>query len=133
MAALTQAAMNGGEKDEKDDSLRGTRGDFVELDTGSISRELPVVRIDGPYGAPAEDVFNVEIAVLVGAGIGMAHFHAHFVISRLDRCHSLRLNLETYMVSSAKWQSWQLAQGRVLLDLPRRSFVWLVPESVAGS
>ncbi|KAI5784245.1 ferric reductase NAD binding domain-containing protein [Pyronema domesticum] len=32
---------------------------------------LPKLRIDGPYGAPAEDVFNNEIAVLVGTGIGV--------------------------------------------------------------
>lgn len=55
---------------EKDDSIYGTRGNFVELDPGHTSRPLPVVRIDGPYGAPAEDVFNVEVAVLIGAGIG---------------------------------------------------------------
>ena len=72
MAALTQAAMKGGERDEKDSTaFGGSRGDFVELDSSTITRPLPVVRIDGPYGAPAEDVFNVEIAVLVGAGIGM--------------------------------------------------------------
>jgi len=73
VAALTQAAMKGGEKDEKDGAF-GTRGEFVELDSGSVTRPLPVVRIDGPYGAPAEDVFNVEIAVLVGAGIGVTPF-----------------------------------------------------------
>jgi NADPH oxidase 1 len=67
--------MKGGEKDEKDSTFGSSRGDFVELDTSNMSRDLPVVRIDGPYGAPAEDVFNVEIAVLIGAGIGMAHTH----------------------------------------------------------
>jgi NADPH oxidase len=71
VAALTQAAMKGGERDEKDSGFGASRGDFVELDPASAQRPLPVVRIDGPYGAPAEDVFNVEIAVLVGAGIGM--------------------------------------------------------------
>lgn len=67
VSALTQAAMKGNENDE---NVYGTRGDFVELDPGSTARPLPVVRIDGPYGAPAEDVFNVEVAVLIGAGIG---------------------------------------------------------------
>lgn len=67
VAALTQAAMGGKEKDE---SVYGTRGDFVELDPGHSARALPTVRIDGPYGAPAEDVFKVEVAVLIGAGIG---------------------------------------------------------------
>jgi len=32
---------------------------------------MPRIRIDGPYGAPAEDVFANEIAVLVGTGIGV--------------------------------------------------------------
>lgn len=66
VASMTQAAMKGVEKDVKD----GTRGDFVELESTYDSSSLPGVRIDGPYGAPAEDVFNVEVAVLIGAGIG---------------------------------------------------------------
>nr|QHW03300.1 NADPH oxidase complex component NoxA [Flammulina velutipes]UXX34480.1 FfNoxA protein [Expression vector pBHg-FfNoxA-OE] len=67
VASMTSAAMKGSEKD-----LSGAgRGDFVELD-GSSS--LPAVRIDGPYGAPAEDVFDAEVAVLVGAGIGVTPF-----------------------------------------------------------
>ncbi len=61
---MTKAAMRGSEKSGQ----YGTRGDFVEIDSGA--GPLPTVRIDGPYGAPAEDVFNVEVAVLVGAGIG---------------------------------------------------------------
>jgi len=35
---------------------------------------LPALRIDGPYGAPAEDVFDNEVAVLVGTGIGVTPF-----------------------------------------------------------
>lgn len=35
---------------------------------------LPRLRIDGPFGAPAEDVFKNEIAVLVGTGIGVTPF-----------------------------------------------------------
>lgn len=34
-------------------------------------QKMPAIRIDGPYGAPAEDVFNNEIAVLIGTGIGV--------------------------------------------------------------
>lgn len=60
---MTQAAMKGKEK-----SL--SQGDFVEIDTNMSSISLPAVRIDGPYGAPAEDVFSAEVAILVGAGIG---------------------------------------------------------------
>lgn len=34
-------------------------------------QKMPALRIDGPYGAPAEDVFENEIAVLIGTGIGV--------------------------------------------------------------
>jgi NADPH oxidase len=64
---MTQAAMNGAEKDQK---YGLSRGDFVEIDSTANPLVLPAVRIDGPYGAPSEDVFNVEVAVLIGAGIG---------------------------------------------------------------
>lgn len=70
VAAMTSAAMKGSEKSEKVGSVRG---DFVELDSSS-GLSLPAVRIDGPFGAPAEDVFDVEVAVLVGAGIGVTPF-----------------------------------------------------------
>jgi NADPH oxidase 1 len=64
---MTQAAMKGTKKNEK---YGMTRGDFVELDLTAGPLLLPAIRIDGPYGAPAEDVFNVEVAVLIGGGIG---------------------------------------------------------------
>ncbi|KAF7122040.1 hypothetical protein CNMCM5793_009595 [Aspergillus hiratsukae] len=34
-------------------------------------QKMPKLLIDGPYGAPAEDVFENEIAVLIGTGIGV--------------------------------------------------------------
>lgn len=34
-------------------------------------QRMPRLRIDGPYGAPAEDVFSNEISVLIGTGIGV--------------------------------------------------------------
>ncbi len=37
----------------------------------SNGQKMPSLRIDGPYGAPAEDVFDNEIAVLIGTGIGV--------------------------------------------------------------
>lgn len=40
----------------------------VALQNGQM---MPELRIDGPYGAPAEDVFENEIAVLIGTGIGV--------------------------------------------------------------
>ena len=69
VAALTSAAMKGS---EKEDAIG--RGDFVEIDPSFGSRELPVVRVDGPYGAPAEEFSSCEVAVLIGAGIGVTPF-----------------------------------------------------------
>lgn len=40
----------------------------------SLRRVLPRVYIDGPFGSASEDVFKFEIAVLVGAGIGVTPF-----------------------------------------------------------
>lgn len=40
----------------------------------SLRKFLPRVYIDGPFGSASEDVFKYEVAVLVGAGIGVTPF-----------------------------------------------------------
>ena len=40
----------------------------------SIRRILPRLYIDGPFGSASEDVFKYEVAILVGAGIGVTPF-----------------------------------------------------------
>lgn len=40
----------------------------------ALRRTLPRVFIDGPFGSASEDVFKYEVAVLVGAGIGVTPF-----------------------------------------------------------
>lgn len=54
------------------DSLKenGRRGEFIEI-APSLGNGMPKIKVDGPFGAPAEDVFRSEVAVLVGAGIGV--------------------------------------------------------------
>ncbi|KAL9053689.1 MAG: hypothetical protein Q9162_004640 [Coniocarpon cinnabarinum] len=42
---------------------------IYEIDLGEAG--APTIRVDGPYGAPAEDVFENDVAVLVGTGIGV--------------------------------------------------------------
>ncbi|CAG8471586.1 11249_t:CDS:2 [Paraglomus occultum] len=39
-----------------------------------LKNSLPRVMIDGPYGSASEDVFKFEVAMLVGAGIGVTPF-----------------------------------------------------------
>lgn len=53
----------GGGKGEKDGSSEV-----------ALRQILPRVYIDGPFGSASEDVFKFEIAVLVGAGIGVTPF-----------------------------------------------------------
>ncbi|KAI8915590.1 ferric reductase NAD binding domain-containing protein [Gorgonomyces haynaldii] len=43
------------------------QGGITKTNMGSV----PTVYIDGPYGAPAEDLYNYETALLIGAGIGV--------------------------------------------------------------
>jgi hypothetical protein len=62
--SLTQAAMKAFEKDDKSGMMQEGRGDFVELDPNASTRPLPVVGIDGPHSAPAEDVSNPKLLSL---------------------------------------------------------------------
>ncbi|KAI9843574.1 MAG: hypothetical protein M1837_006250 [Sclerophora amabilis] len=39
-----------------------------------LQKVLPRVYIDGPFGSASEDVFKYEVAILVGAGIGVTPF-----------------------------------------------------------
>lgn len=68
LSAQIAESIKGGFK--SDESL--ARGFFNITRLKSIN--LPVIRVDGPYGAPAEDVFDCEIAILIGAGIGVTPF-----------------------------------------------------------
>ncbi|KAH6637409.1 NADPH oxidase 5 [Boeremia exigua] len=51
----------GGEKDQDSEEV-------------AMRQILPRVYIDGPFGSASEDVFKFEVAVLVGAGIGVTPF-----------------------------------------------------------
>ncbi|KAH9817630.1 ferric reductase NAD binding domain-containing protein [Melampsora americana] len=50
------------------------RAEFVDITGVGDPAGLPHVRIDGPYGAPAQDVFSCDVAILIGAGIGVTPF-----------------------------------------------------------
>jgi predicted ferric reductase len=45
----------------------------MEVDP-AIRRILPRIYVDGPFGSASEDVFKYEVALLVGAGIGVTPF-----------------------------------------------------------
>ncbi|KAF9363128.1 hypothetical protein BGX34_004819 [Mortierella sp. NVP85] len=64
-----QAAVGG--RPEKKTELVDDRGEEIRIRAGF---SMPRVQIDGPFGAPTEDVFDHEIVVLVGSGIGVTPF-----------------------------------------------------------
>lgn len=57
--------------DKKGGEKGGDKGSAEEV---ALRQILPRVYIDGPFGSASEDVFKFEVAVLVGAGIGVTPF-----------------------------------------------------------
>jgi len=47
---------------------------FEKDDDSTPPTSLPRVMIDGPFGSASEDVFKYEVAICVGAGIGVTPF-----------------------------------------------------------
>jgi NADPH oxidase 1 len=66
--ALGDALGCGPAQEKEFDGLDQSGVFVIDLANGQT---MPKLRIDGPYGAPAEDVFDNEIAVLIGTGIGV--------------------------------------------------------------
>jgi NADPH oxidase 2 len=64
-----------GEKGTKDAKVTAVNAQEAgrEVDP-TLRKVLPRVFIDGPFGSASEDVFKYEVAVLVGAGIGVTPF-----------------------------------------------------------
>ncbi|KAI1318278.1 hypothetical protein EDD11_006974 [Mortierella claussenii] len=70
-ARVVQAAAVSKSRHEKNIELLDDRGEEIRVRAGF---SMPDVKIDGPFGAPTEDVFDHEIVVLVGSGIGVTPF-----------------------------------------------------------
>ncbi|EGU73887.1 hypothetical protein FOXB_15603 [Fusarium oxysporum f. sp. conglutinans Fo5176] len=71
-------------------------------------QQMPLLRIDGPYGAPAEDVLENEIAILIGMGIGVTPW------------------------ASVLKNIWHLRNGRVsAIRLRRVEFIWICKDTAA--
>ncbi|KAJ1533447.1 hypothetical protein HK096_005243, partial [Nowakowskiella sp. JEL0078] len=51
-----------------------TSSEKIPIFGDEAKKILPKIRIDGPYGTPSEDVFDFEISLCVGAGIGVTPY-----------------------------------------------------------
>ncbi|ERF70729.1 hypothetical protein EPUS_05081 [Endocarpon pusillum Z07020] len=80
--ALAKALGCNFERSSGHDKKQGIGSEVVGVHDGAkendidptIRKVLPRVYIDGPFGSASEDVFKYEVAVLVGAGIGVTPF-----------------------------------------------------------
>jgi hypothetical protein len=80
----------------------GRRGEFIEI-APSLGKGMPKIKVDGPFGAPAEDVFKSEVAVLVGAGIGVTVCpYSSFPAMKL--MVAIRKYPKTYLVRPKSWE-----------------------------
>uniref|UniRef100_A0A1D1XVG3 Superoxide-generating NADPH oxidase heavy chain subunit A n=1 Tax=Anthurium amnicola TaxID=1678845 RepID=A0A1D1XVG3_9ARAE len=61
-------------KQNKDRIKSQYDGIDISTDNPDLRKVLPRVMVDGPFGSASEDVFNFEVAMLVGAGIGVTPF-----------------------------------------------------------
>ncbi|KAG5209709.1 Superoxide-generating NADPH oxidase heavy chain subunit A [Trichophyton interdigitale] len=62
-------------RNRRESTVIGVDANTSEQDVDPrLRRILPRIFIDGPFGSASEDVFKFEVAVLVGAGIGVTPF-----------------------------------------------------------
>ncbi|CAF0876312.1 unnamed protein product [Adineta steineri] len=54
-------------------------------------QDIPRLGVDGPYGSPADDVFNYDGVILVGAGIGVTPYAAILKHIRSSQANHVRL------------------------------------------
>lgn len=72
---------------------------------------LARVEVDGPFGTASEDVFQYEVAMLVGAGIGVTPF-ASILKSIWYKFQQGDQTLKTKKVQSIPWhQMWVSSSG----------------------
>ncbi|PNY25496.1 Superoxide-generating NADPH oxidase heavy chain subunit A [Tolypocladium capitatum] len=73
MALSTALGCEWGRKADGASKVVGVGADSNGVDP-ALRRVLPRIYVDGPFGSSSEDVFKYEVAVLVGAGIGVTPF-----------------------------------------------------------
>ncbi|CAF1116510.1 unnamed protein product [Rotaria sordida] len=64
-------------------------------------QDIPRLAVDGPYGSAADDVFNYDGVILIGAGIG-----------EIERDFRDRINFLTYNIYLTKWS---IGQARAVI------------------
>eukprot|EP01112_Ceratiomyxa_fruticulosa_P000009 TRINITY_DN0_c1_g1_i1.p1 TRINITY_DN0_c1_g1~~TRINITY_DN0_c1_g1_i1.p1 ORF type:complete len:525 (+),score=105.37 TRINITY_DN0_c1_g1_i1:195-1769(+) len=72
---------------------------IVQQDLLEAPNGLPIFRIDGPFGAASEEVFDYKVVMLIGAGIGVTPFasilkHIKFQLERQMQLGQVTLPLE---------------------------------------
>ncbi|BGP40975.1 hypothetical protein JCM10449v2_004940 [Rhodotorula kratochvilovae] len=108
----------GESKEDKKDSR--PQNDFYDVTQTALNAggALPKIRVDGPFGAPAQDVFKSEVAILVGAGIGVTPFASVlkniWYMERQNKLGALRRVILVWIVRDTGNMGWFAALLRQL-------------------
>jgi len=81
----------------------------VTEDMFTAPNGMPILRIDGPFGAASEDIFKFEVVMLIGAGIGVTPFASIL--------KSIRYRIEA-----------QQATGQMDIPITKAYFYWIARE-----
>ncbi|GAA5824896.1 hypothetical protein JCM3770_005093 [Rhodotorula araucariae] len=98
----------------------GPQNDFYDVTQTALAAggALPAIRVDGPFGAPAQDVFKAEVAILVGAGIGVTPFASVlkniWYMERQNKLGALRRVILVWIVRDTGNMGWFAALLRQL-------------------
>jgi NADPH oxidase len=84
---------------------------FGALDTLKTinTATLPRLCVDGPFGAPAQDLFKKEVAVLIGAGIGVTPFASLLksIWYKFDKNLPMRLKKVLFVWTNREMQAFE--------------------------
>ena len=69
---------------------------------GAILRKPLEIHVDGPFGAPASDIFRAEHAVLIGTGIGVTPFASILQVKRMGTFETL-LNQTSHLILNSSY------------------------------
>ena len=96
-----------------------------DLDADIRYDQLPSLKVDGPYGAASEDVFDYPIVMMIGGGIGVTPFasvlkHLWFTLRNHDPNKKMKLRKVYFVWIVRQTASFEWFQ-KLLSDIERES------------
>ena len=64
---------------------------------------MPIIAVDGPFGTASEDVFDYDVAICVGSGIGVTPFASLLKSVWFLRCFKYLKNEKLFIIFKKKF------------------------------